>query len=69
MTPSPDGKVVEDEEDIPYVCPGCYAIGAEPHAGYCPDAAIERDREDERDWERDYCDDGLDEEPQGDPHA
>lgn len=32
----------------PFVCPGCYAVGGEPCAGYCPDAAIERDRE-ERD--------------------
>jgi hypothetical protein len=29
----------------PYVCPGCYAIGGERCAGYCPDAAIARDRE------------------------
>ena len=34
-----------DYDEGPYVCPGCYAMGAEPHAGYCPDAAIERERE------------------------
>jgi hypothetical protein len=33
------------QEDAPHVCPGCHAVGAEPHAGYCPDAAIERARE------------------------
>lgn len=31
----------------PYVCPGCYAVGGEPCAPYCIDAAIERDMEEE----------------------
>jgi hypothetical protein len=31
----------------PFVCPGCYAITAEPCAGYCPDAAIRSAREQE----------------------
>lgn len=37
----------------PYVCPGCFAFNGEPCAGYCPDAAIEREREErlEHDWE------------------
>ena len=26
------------------VCPGCYAIGGEPHAGYCLDSIAERER-------------------------
>jgi hypothetical protein len=33
------------EAEAPHVCPGCYAVGEEPCAGYCPDAAIERARE------------------------
>lgn len=37
----------------PCICPGCYAIGGERCAGYCPDAALARKREEEaeRDWE------------------
>lgn len=31
--------------EAPSVCPGCYALDDEPCAGYCPDAAIARDRE------------------------
>lgn len=31
----------------PYVCPGCHAIDSDPHAGYCPDAAIGAEREDD----------------------
>ncbi len=27
------------------VCPGCHAWGSEPHSWMCPDAAIERDRD------------------------
>ena len=41
-----------DEDQGPYVCPGCHAIGAEPHPPHCPDAAIEADRERDRE-----CDD------------
>jgi hypothetical protein len=26
------------------VCPGCYAIGSEPHAGYCLDVIADRER-------------------------
>lgn len=37
----------EDEEDAPHVCPGCYAVGAERCADYCPDAEMERAREDD----------------------
>lgn len=43
--------------NAPYVCPGCYAVGEEQCAGYCPDAAIERelrgqlDLNDTEDWE------------------
>jgi hypothetical protein len=51
-------------EDPPFVCPGCYAINEEPHAGYCPDAAIEReeaDRQDRRDFENDLFQDDADE--------
>lgn len=44
------------EEARPYVCPGCYAIGAEPHAGYCQDEAIEQAREDEYDEEQEESD-------------
>lgn len=43
----------------PYVCPGCYAMGADPHASYCPDGAIEdelRDRLDRGEDESDLND-------------
>jgi hypothetical protein len=33
----------------PFVCPGCFALGGAPCAEGCPDAAMERDREDARD--------------------
>jgi hypothetical protein len=36
----------KEEDEAPFVCPGCYAVGNEPHAGYCIDAEIERERED-----------------------
>lgn len=36
----------QEEDDAPFVCPGCHCVGAEPHAGYCIDAEIERERED-----------------------
>jgi hypothetical protein len=32
------------EEDAPYVCPGCYAVGGERCAPWCIDAAIEEER-------------------------
>lgn len=35
----------DDFETGPYVCPGCYAVGGEPCAPDCIDAAIERERE------------------------
>lgn len=35
----------EEADAAPYVCPGCYAVGEETCASWCPDAAIERDRE------------------------
>jgi hypothetical protein len=40
-----------EDDNAPYVCPGCYAIGDDPHAGYCPDASIEfrRQLDDDRD--------------------
>jgi TPP-dependent indolepyruvate ferredoxin oxidoreductase alpha subunit len=30
--------------DAPYVCPGCYAVGEQECASWCPDAEIERER-------------------------
>lgn len=33
--------------DNVWVCPGCQAIGSEPHAPWCPDWRIEQDREDD----------------------
>ncbi len=42
-----DLHAAEDHESAPYICPGCYAIGGEQCAGYCPDAAIERRREED----------------------
>jgi hypothetical protein len=35
-----------DPPRVPVVCPGCYALDDEPHAGDCIDAELERDRED-----------------------
>jgi hypothetical protein len=55
--------ILADRDDRPYVCPGCFAMGAEVHAGYCVDAAIARDREDEerrRDDEGEVDDDEVD---------
>lgn len=37
----------------PYVCPGCHAVGGERCAPDCIDAQIEREREEERDFDRD----------------
>lgn len=39
-----DGDDSDDGDDM-VVCPGCLAVGAEPHAKDCIDAAIERERE------------------------
>lgn len=40
------------EEARPYVCGGCYAIGGERCAEWCPDLAIECQREHDREtWE------------------
>jgi hypothetical protein len=41
-------EVPETEDEGPYVCPGCYAVGGEPCAAYCVDAEIERERENDR---------------------
>jgi len=30
----------DDFDEGPYVCPGCYAVGGERCASWCPDAAI-----------------------------
>ncbi len=46
----------EGYEQGPVVCPGCQAIGAEPHPSYCPDAALAGE-----DAEREHRDDGDDE--------
>ena len=35
----------DDFDAGPYVCPGCFAVGGEPCAPGCVDAAIERDHE------------------------
>ncbi len=53
-------RLRREQEAPPYVCPGCYAINNEPHAGYCPDESIERaeqDRIDRRDFENDLYED------------
>jgi hypothetical protein len=34
-----------NEEDAPYVCPGCYAVGGEPCAPGCIDDEIRQERE------------------------
>lgn len=53
----------ENDDDYgPFVCPGCYAFCGEPHAYYCLDASIERQREEEElgdiyDHEDEYDDD------------
>ena len=49
----------EDYDPGPVICPGCYAIGAEPHAAWCPDWSIEQEHEEAMrlgeydDWEDD----------------
>lgn len=40
-------------DPAPYVCPGCFAIGAEPHAGFCLDAIVERTPEQPDEFEPD----------------
>ena len=56
----------EERDTGPYVCPGCYAIGGEPCAAYCPDAAIERERQREREELPTLEDDGRWWEEEGD---
>jgi hypothetical protein len=34
-----------NEQRIPWVCPGCYAVGGEPCAPFCIDAEIAWKRE------------------------
>lgn len=48
----------EDFDPGPPVCPGCYALGDAPCASWCPDAAIERQRQEE--LERDGGDESDD---------
>lgn len=36
----------ELELNPPFVCPGCYAVGDEPCAPWCPDHQMEQERED-----------------------
>jgi hypothetical protein len=36
-----------DDDEGPYVCPGCYAVGGERCADYCVDARMRRELEDE----------------------
>lgn len=31
--------------DPPHVCPGCYAVGEEPHLSWCIDDELDRERE------------------------
>jgi hypothetical protein len=33
-----------DEPDMPYVCPGCHAVGGDACSSWCPDAAVEAER-------------------------
>lgn len=40
-----DEQLAAEWADAPFVCPGCHAVGGERCAGYCPDAAIEAERE------------------------
>jgi hypothetical protein len=56
------------QEEAPHVCPGCQAVGSEPHAGYCSDAAIEREQREAQmrgDYDRDDAeeDDGPADDP------
>ena len=64
MTDSDDAPTEGDMEDAPFVCPGCYAIGGEPCAPDCVDAAIEREREyDSDEYDRRYPYEDEDDEP------
>jgi hypothetical protein len=49
------------DDDEPYVCPGCYAVGGEPCALDCIDAEIRRDREDAYDRSYSGIGDGSEE--------
>ncbi len=41
----PDEEVGgHNEGEAPHVCPGCYAVGDEPHLSYCIDDEMERER-------------------------
>lgn len=37
------GCVFFDAPEPPYVCPGCYAVGTEPHLSWCIDDQMERE--------------------------
>lgn len=37
------GCVFYDAPEPPYVCPGCYAVGDEPHLSWCIDDQMERE--------------------------
>lgn len=38
------GCIFYGDEEPPYVCPGCYAVGDEPHLSFCIDDEMERER-------------------------
>jgi len=47
--PTPDGMrhcgyPPEAHIEPPHVCPGCYAVGDEPHLSWCIDDEIDRER-------------------------
>lgn len=58
-----EGGDEPEDDDGPVVCGGCYAIGAEPHAGYCIDARIAAQLDEERHGAN------LLDEDQGDDHG
>lgn len=43
-------RAQQEEDERPYVCPGCHAVCGERCAPWCPDAAMDRERE-----EREMC--------------
>lgn len=50
-------RTVIFEDVTPYVCPGCYAFAGEPCAAFCPDFAIEQQRERDRELRDMYPED------------
>lgn len=58
-SPEPAAEAEQDDfANMPFVCPGCHCVGAEPHLPGCIDAEIEEALAD-RSWRDDFYDADL----------